>query len=100
MAIINHLFGNGLWNFGDISLRQRSKYQILKQFLKFHFSYIDGLILELMLLVILYKAIYINKYAAIAMMFVAVSFKNICLNCKLSWQATQVDKITIRQHEV
>lgn len=100
MAIINHLFCNGLWPFGDTSLRQRSKYQLLKRFLKFHPSYIDGLILGLMLSVILYKSIYINKYAAIAMMFVAVNFRNICLNSKLSWQATEVDNITIRQHEV
>ncbi len=100
MAIINHLFCNGLWPFGDTSLRHPSKYQLLKQFLKFHPSYIDGLILGLMLSVILYKSICINKYAALAMMFVAVSFRNICLNSKLSLQATEVDNITLRQHEV
>ena|SRR6476469_5460407 len=100
MAIINHLFCNGLWPFGATSLRQPSKYQLLKQFLKFHHNYIDGEILGLMLLVIFYKSIYINKYAAIAMMFVAVSFRNIWLNSKLSWQATEADNITVRQHEV
>lgn len=101
MAIINHLFCNGLWAFGDTSLRQLSKYQLLKQFLKFHPSYIDGLILSLILLVILYNHIYINKYAAIAMMFVAVSFRRIiCPNYNLGWQATEIDNITIRQHEV
>jgi putative flippase GtrA len=100
MAIINHLFCNDLWTFGDTSLRQPNKYQLLKQFLKFHPSYIDGVILGLMLLVIFYKNIYINKYAALAMMLVAVSFRNICLTYKLDWQTTKVDNITIRQHEV
>lgn len=100
MAIINHLFCNGLWPFGDTSLRQPNKYQLLKQFLRFHPNYIDGVILGLMLLVIFYKSIYINKYAAIAMMLVAVNFRNICLKSKLDWQTTEVDNTTIRQHEV
>lgn len=100
MAIINHLFCNDLWPFGDTSLRQPSKDRLLKQFLNSHLSYIDGLILGLMLLVIFYKNIYINKYAAIAMMFVVVNFRNICLTYKLDWQTTEVDNITIRQHEV
>lgn len=100
MAIINHLFCNHLWTFGNISLSQPSNYQLLKQFLQFHPRYIGGLILGLMPFVILYKAICINKYAAIAMMFVAARFKNICLNFKLGWQATEVDNKTLRQHEV
>jgi len=88
VALANNFIWNDLWTFGKFSRRQNNFRQRARRFLKFNLLCSVGIILNLIILNVGFKAFHMNRYIANLSAIFVVTFWNYNTNRKLSWRTT------------
>lgn len=90
IAIINNFLWNDAWTFADVSMHQQEWRQRFKRFIKFNIICLAGLLINVLVLNLVFKFIFPNRYIANLIAIAVATIWNFWVNLKLSWRVTQV----------
>ncbi len=90
VAIINNFLWNDRWTFADIASEQRGWRQRYKRFVKFNIICLAGLVLNVLILNLIFKFVFPNRYVANLIAIAVAAIWNFWVNLKLNWRVTQV----------